>query len=92
MCQMCDDDWMAKIMDEKITIDLGPELMHELERRAREHGHDVADEVVDIVRGSVTGGTAAGRDALLAELRAFRSSLPPQTTDSLSLLREDRNR
>lgn len=35
---------------------------------------------------------ARERDALVARARAFRASLPRQTTDSLTLLREDRDR
>ena len=77
-------------MDEKLTVELDDETMTAVRRQAEAHGRDVAEEVQAIVRRNVVGGHAApDRSALGAKLR---STLPPQSSDSLTLLREDRQR
>jgi plasmid stability protein len=97
MCQMCDEieadlRRMGITMDEKITVDFDHAMIEELERRARAHGHEVADEVREIVRETVARPPSRDREALIERSRALRASLGPQTTDSLTLLLEDRNR
>jgi hypothetical protein len=72
---------------EKIVV--SDETLRTLEHEARLHGRTVAEEVAQRIEGEQSH---ASRDALVARARAFRESLPPQTTDSLALLREDRDR
>lgn len=72
---------------EKIVV--SDETLRALERDARLHGRTVAEEVAQRIEGEQS---LASRDALVERARAFRKSLPPQTTDSLTLLREDRDR
>ena len=70
---------------EKVVV--SDETLKRLELAARLHGRTVAEEAaarIEAVQGEPT------RDELIARMRALRDSLPPQTTDSLSLLREDR--
>jgi plasmid stability protein len=98
MCQMCEEyeaelRRMGIAMDNEIVIsDLEPETVEALERQARLHGHSVDQEVKHILRQGVTTPIQKNRAAQVEELRAFRASLPPQKTDSLTLLREDRDR
>ena len=72
---------------EKIVV--SDETLRALEDDARLHGRTVAEEVAQRIE---VGQVTASRDDLVARARAFRDSLPPQTTDSLTLLREDRDR
>ena len=72
---------------EKIIV--SDQTLLQLEQAARLHGHSVAQEAALRLDGE---RDEAARDELVARLRAFRDSLPPQTTDSLTLLREDRDR
>jgi len=73
---------------EKIVLD--DSTMQAVEARARESGRTVDEEVVNLVQAALR--VSPDRAALIEKFRAFRESLPPQTTDSLELLREDRNR
>lgn len=70
---------------EKIVV--SDEAMRLLEEAAKLNGRTVADEVAHRIDTSTREET---REELIARMRAFRDSLPPQTTDSLTLLREDR--
>jgi len=72
---------------EKIVV--SDETLRILEQDAQQHGRTVAEEVARRIEGELTDPS---RDALVARARAFRASLPPQTTDSLVLLQEDRER
>jgi hypothetical protein len=72
---------------EKIVV--SDETLRALEHDARLNGRTVAEEVAQRIEGK---RSHASRNALVARARAFRGSLPPQTTDSLALLREDRDR
>ena len=70
---------------EKIVV--SDETLKQLEHDARTHGRSVAEEVaarIETVKNEIS------REELIARMRAFQQSLPPQTTDSLTLLREDR--
>lgn len=71
---------------EKIAVD--DVTMHAIEARAKDAGKSVDDEAAELIRLGLQA--AESREALIARARAFRESLPPQTTDSLTLLREDR--
>lgn len=70
---------------EKIVV--SDETLRALEQDALSHGRSVAEEVAARIEGS---RSEASREELIDRMRAFRDSLPPQTTDSLTLLREDR--
>ena len=70
---------------EKIVV--SDETLRRLEQDALAHGSSVADEVAARIEGSQSEGS---REDLIARMRSFRASLPSQTTDSLTLLREDR--
>jgi hypothetical protein len=70
---------------EKIVV--SDEALKRLEQDARTHGRSVAEEVAARLEAPQTD---IWREQLIARMRAFRESLPPQTTDSLTLLREDR--
>jgi hypothetical protein len=70
---------------EKIVV--SDETLKQLEQDASQHGRTVAEEVAARIEVTVED---VSREALIARMRAFRNSLPPQTTDSLALLREDR--
>jgi nucleoid-associated protein YgaU len=72
---------------EKVVV--SDETMRQLEVAAKQHGRTVAEEVAVRIEVPVD---QMSRDELLAKMQAFRASLSPQTTDSLTLLREDRDR
>ena len=73
---------------EKIILD--DTTMRAVEVRARNSGHSVDDEAAELLRLGLQ--VVSKRGALLERSRALRASLPPQKTDSLALLREDRDR
>lgn len=70
---------------EKIVV--SDETLAQLQQAALAHGRSVAEEVAARIE---TPPRTESREELIARMRAFRESLPPQTTDSLTLLREDR--
>lgn len=72
---------------EKIVV--SDELMTQLEASALLRGLTVEQEVV---RRIESAPNRPSREELLARSRALRASMPKQTTDSLQLLREDRDR
>ena len=72
---------------EKIVV--SDEAFRDIEVEAQRHGRTVAQEAARRIEGQIA---ATDRDALIERARAFRASLPPQTSDSLTLLREDRDR
>lgn len=80
-------------MDDKITIDLDQDTMDALSRRAQEHGRSVDEEAADIVRQSVPVKKEVDRDPVewARSIRAMTPKGVPQT-DSLVLLRQDRDR
>lgn len=91
MCQMCDEyDAELRRMGiiEKIVVD--DDTMRRVEERARQSGKPLDHEAADLVRLGLE--VAPDRAAMIERSRALRSSLPPQKTDSLTLLREDRDR
>ena len=70
---------------EKIVI--SDEKLRELEKDALKHGRSVAEEAAARIEAPPSH---ISRDELIARMRALGESLPPQRTDSLTLLREDR--
>ena len=98
MCQMC-EEYEAGLrrfgiaMDEKVTIEFEPDELDELSQRAEAHGHSIGDEVRDIVRQQITRKPVRDID-FVAWARRIRAMTPPGVpqTDSLKLLREDRDR
>ena len=72
---------------EKIV--LSDETLLQLEQAAREHGRTVAEEAAMRLEGRAR---IVSREVLIERMRALRASMPPQTTDSLAMLREDRDR
>lgn len=72
---------------EKIIV--SDDTLRHLEEEASRHGHTVSEEAAQRIEGV---RNPASREELVARARAFRNSLPPQTTDSFTLLREDRDR
>ena len=67
---------------------LNDETLKQLERDAKKHGLTIAQEVARRIEGRPP--REIEREELLARMKALRDSMPPQTTDSLELLREDR--
>lgn len=70
---------------EKIIV--SDETLERLEKDAMANGRSVAEEVPARIEAPLA---ELSRDQLIERMRAFRDSLPPQTTDSLTLLRDDR--
>jgi len=73
---------------EKVVLD--DATLRTIEDPAKDAGKTIDDEVVELVRLGLLA--AESRQALMTRARLFRESLPPQTTDSLTLLRENRDR
>ena len=78
-------------MDEKLVVDLDRVELDEIERQAREHGHSASEEVRFIVREHI-GRERLRRDPIAWSRRIRAMTLDVPQTDSLSLLREDRDR
>lgn len=72
---------------EKIVV--SDETLRQLTEAAAAHGLTVEQEAA---RRIETSPARPRTEDLLARSRALRASMPPQTTDSLKLLREDRDR
>ncbi|MBL8591620.1 MAG: hypothetical protein JNK01_02965 [Devosia sp.] len=72
---------------EKIVV--SDQTMRQLEQDAKLHGLTLAEEVAR--RVELVPVDRPSREELLARMKALRDSLPPQKTDSLTLLREDRD-
>ncbi len=96
MCQMC-DEYEAELrrlgiaMDEKVTVEFDSDVATELERRAREHGHTLGDEVRTIVRDAVA--PKPKEIDWVARAREIRAMTPPGSikVDSWKLIRADRD-
>jgi hypothetical protein len=73
---------------EKISLDEA--TLRAIEARAKEAGKSLDDEAAELIRLGLQ--IAESRESLIARAKALRESLPPQTTDSLTLLREGRDR
>lgn len=85
-----DDQRMPEVLMGIIEkIEVSDAVMRRLEADARLHRRTLAQEAAARLEGA-TVPQAAGD--LTARARSLRASLPPQATDSLALLREDRAR
>lgn len=72
---------------EKIMV--SEQTLQHLARAAREHGRTVEQEAAMRLEEH---REPMSRDDLIAGMQTLRASLPDQKTDSLTLLREDRDR
>jgi hypothetical protein len=70
---------------EKIVV--SDETMRQLREAAAAHGRTVAEEAASRIEAPIQ---EESREELIARMRALAESLPPQKTDSLTLLQEDR--
>jgi hypothetical protein len=99
MCQMC-EDYEAELrrlgiaMDEKVTVEFDGDDMAVLRREAEAHGHDVSAEIRERVRKTLPPVRKDGEIDFVEWARRIRAMTPKGVaqTDSLTLLREDRNR
>lgn len=64
------------------------ETMRQLETAAKLHGVSIEQEAARRIEAAAPARPT--REELLTRMKALRDSMPPQTTDSLELLREDR--
>jgi hypothetical protein len=71
---------------EKVVV--SDETMRQLEAAAAARGVSIEQEAAR--RIETAAPVRPAREELLARMKALRDSMPPQTTDSLELLREDR--
>lgn len=81
-------------MDEKITIELDEAVLEALSRQAEAHGRSIDEEARVIVTERVAVRTPMSAEEAIRRSREIRAMTPkgrPQT-DSLILLREDRDR
>jgi plasmid stability protein len=80
-------------MDDKIIVELDSETLDALSRQADAHGRSIDEEVRDIVRQAVPIKEHSDRDPV-EWARSIRAMTPKgvKQTDSLTLLREDRDR
>ncbi len=78
-------------MDDKITIDLDPETLDALARRAESHGHSVDEEARAIVVRTVA--PVHGEVDWVARARTIRAMTPPGSivVDSWKLIRASRD-
>lgn len=79
-------------MDDKLSLDLDPFAMEMLSERAQSHGRSPEQEAADIIRRQLQRDR--GPEYMIEWSRRIRAMSPPgpQRTDSLELLREDRDR
>jgi len=79
-------------MDESVTVRLEPFEAEVLASRAQQHGRSVEEEAADIVKQHLK--QTGGRDYLIEWSRRIRAMTPGDVaqTDSLVLLREERDR
>jgi plasmid stability protein len=96
MCQMCDEyeaelARMGIAMNEKITVELDSETMDAVRRDAKAHGHDVANEVREIVRQKFSRG--AQEIDYVQEFRRIRAMTPKgvKQTPAWKIIRESRD-
>lgn len=79
-------------MSDGITIELEPPVLEALARQAEAHGKTPTEEAADILKRNVR--LPGDRTSLLAEMARIRAltPVPAQRTDSVRLIREDRDR
>jgi plasmid stability protein len=79
-------------LEDVLKLELGSDELGALSERAQSHGRSPEQEAVEIIRQTLAH--ADRRQYLVEWSRRIRAMTPPgvQQTDSLKLLREDRNR
>lgn len=79
-------------MDDVLKLELGSDELDALSERARAHGRSREEEATDIIRRTLA--QTDRRQHLIEWSRRLRAMTPTgvEQTDSLDLLREDRNR
>lgn len=79
-------------MDDKLTVNLDAYEIEVLEGRAHAHGRSTEEEAADILRQQLKKD--GGRGYLVEWSRRLRAMTPAgiQQTDSVKLIREDRDR
>jgi len=79
-------------MDDVLRLELGSDDLGALAERAQAHGRSPEEEAAEIIRQTLTHGSR--RQYLVEWARRIRAMTPPGVTqtDSLQLLREDRDR
>jgi plasmid stability protein len=95
MCQMC-EEYEAELrrlgiaMDEKVTVEFGPDELNQLGHRAEAHGHDVSAEIRAIVVETIRHPVETD---WVARARAIQEMTPPGsiTVDSWKLIRASRD-
>ena len=78
-------------MSDILVRNLDPEVVEELKLRAKRHRRSLQAEVREIIEREVKPSRLS-REEFLAIIDRIRSNAPPQTTDSVDLIREDRDR
>jgi len=78
-------------MSEILVRNLDPDLVERLKMRAKLNRRSLQAEVREILEREVRPSRLS-REELLAIVDRIRSNAPPQTTDSVDLIREDRDR
>ena len=81
-------------MDEKITIELDEAALDALSRLAQAHGRSIDEEARVIVTERVVVRAPMSADEAVRRAREIRAMTPPGVvqTDSVALIREDRDR
>lgn len=79
-------------MDDKLRLDLDPYALEVLSERAQSHGRSPEQEAADIIREQLKRDRRP--EYMIEWSRRIRAMSPPgvKQTDSLKLLREDRDR
>jgi plasmid stability protein len=78
-------------MSEILVRNLDPELVERLKTRAKLNRRSLQAEVREILEREVRPSRLS-REEFLAIVDRIRSNAPPQETDSVDLIREDRDR
>jgi plasmid stability protein len=78
-------------MSQILVRDLAPDVVESLKRRAKANGRSLQAEVKEILERSAEP-TRLSREEFLAIMDRIRSQAPPQRSDSVDLIREDRDR
>jgi plasmid stability protein len=78
-------------MSEILVRNLDPELVERLKTRAKLNRRSLQAEVREILEREVRPSRLS-REEFLAIVDRIRSNAPPQETDSVNLIREDRDR
>ena len=78
-------------MSEILVRNLDPDLVERLKMRAKLNRRSLQAEVREILEREVRPSRLS-REEFLAIVDRIRSNAPPQMTDSVDLIREDRDR